>query len=696
MEHKLIQGGEQYLPFARSRIKALRATGLNYASEKILLPDGEVRVRIVGRHSYIELSGTQSGFYLVLPANDTYPSGDTVGATVPAVAAITINKDATLKVDDHSILESAHVNWKSGNKFVSYNHGIKYRYRIDRLAEDVSLASQNIYFNGAKYLTGGHGVAGAGIFRTEINGSSVRRFIIFTPISPTLVIAYAAPLGSNTWVEIGRINVSGGGAVNITEPSHTVVSGNVQSTVAGADYAGRVEDPWFMDPNGNNAISLITSDSTRVKRVVRCSIAAVDEFGVITLTATFAVGEHVGAPDNQTVTLESLGTTSATTQPSGTFTRTCHTAFTNIHGSFVPGDEVIAPMVREATQYNDYVGIGLLPSQTPYTSTYLREEVVGVDYSAAGEELFVYRRTTIADAGRPNTFNGNEGSGGTHIDYDWFAALPAGVERGLILSGVTGFTTDVDGSLPAYFNIDVTRSGSRVVSIGYYVGDVKIFDVPETTGFSYSYLNADAGDTENFTDVDQSVLSRLAVYSLDARDRSAIYEHMVQTVDTDPDWNHLTTAENLAVRSYTMKSTAKVVYKSVEVLSQDLEAITPFDATGAQLTTAGATGHIFVRNSPSVIRGITWDFRDLNTPNYANPPEASMASRKTGEFIASMKFKQTAFGAKLAINSASYIANPSTIQLIKKDTTTLGTVELNKIPLHGPTGYFRMMPVCVV
>lgn len=57
MEHLLILGGEIYLPFARSRIKAMRATGAKYASQRYVLPDATVRVQIVGQQSYIEISG---------------------------------------------------------------------------------------------------------------------------------------------------------------------------------------------------------------------------------------------------------------------------------------------------------------------------------------------------------------------------------------------------------------------------------------------------------------------------------------------------------------------------------------------------------------------------------------------------------------------------------------------------------------
>lgn len=57
MEHKLIQGGEQFLPFARSRIKALRATGLQHASQQFEVDGISVKARIAGEHDYIRIQG---------------------------------------------------------------------------------------------------------------------------------------------------------------------------------------------------------------------------------------------------------------------------------------------------------------------------------------------------------------------------------------------------------------------------------------------------------------------------------------------------------------------------------------------------------------------------------------------------------------------------------------------------------------
>ena len=77
--HKLIEGGEQWLPFAMSRLRALRPlfTGKN-ASQTFTMPDGaEVRVAISGEEEYVRISGGG-------PAYEFFTSEHvTLGAEVP-------------------------------------------------------------------------------------------------------------------------------------------------------------------------------------------------------------------------------------------------------------------------------------------------------------------------------------------------------------------------------------------------------------------------------------------------------------------------------------------------------------------------------------------------------------------------------------------------------------------------------------
>lgn len=63
MEHKLISGGEQWLPFARSRIKALRATGLQYVTQKYEIGGVFIEVQIVGEHEYVRINGGGEAVY---------------------------------------------------------------------------------------------------------------------------------------------------------------------------------------------------------------------------------------------------------------------------------------------------------------------------------------------------------------------------------------------------------------------------------------------------------------------------------------------------------------------------------------------------------------------------------------------------------------------------------------------------------
>ncbi len=62
MEHKLITGGSQWLPFARSRIKALRALGLPYVCQKYEIDGVRIEVRIAGEHEYIRLESGSGPF----------------------------------------------------------------------------------------------------------------------------------------------------------------------------------------------------------------------------------------------------------------------------------------------------------------------------------------------------------------------------------------------------------------------------------------------------------------------------------------------------------------------------------------------------------------------------------------------------------------------------------------------------------
>ena len=57
MEHRLIQGGEQYLPFARSCVAKLKGLGMPYASQQYEIDGVSIKVRIEPGHEYIRIDG---------------------------------------------------------------------------------------------------------------------------------------------------------------------------------------------------------------------------------------------------------------------------------------------------------------------------------------------------------------------------------------------------------------------------------------------------------------------------------------------------------------------------------------------------------------------------------------------------------------------------------------------------------------
>lgn len=63
MEHLIIQGGDQYLPFARNCVRALQATGLEYASRNFEVDGVSIRVKVTPAANYIWISGGAYPYY---------------------------------------------------------------------------------------------------------------------------------------------------------------------------------------------------------------------------------------------------------------------------------------------------------------------------------------------------------------------------------------------------------------------------------------------------------------------------------------------------------------------------------------------------------------------------------------------------------------------------------------------------------
>ena len=83
MEHKIIRGGGEYLPFARSCVAKLKKLGIGYASMSYIVGGATVKVRIVPGHEYIEIVG--GGYFVSVFPGVQYPETDPESDPCPGV-----------------------------------------------------------------------------------------------------------------------------------------------------------------------------------------------------------------------------------------------------------------------------------------------------------------------------------------------------------------------------------------------------------------------------------------------------------------------------------------------------------------------------------------------------------------------------------------------------------------------------------
>lgn len=84
MEHRLIRGGEKFLPFARTRIAALKALGTPYASQSFEIRSAKISVRIEPGHEHIRIEEAGSVYMETGQLGWTYPGGENPTKAEPA------------------------------------------------------------------------------------------------------------------------------------------------------------------------------------------------------------------------------------------------------------------------------------------------------------------------------------------------------------------------------------------------------------------------------------------------------------------------------------------------------------------------------------------------------------------------------------------------------------------------------------
>lgn len=284
----------KYLPFARARIKAMRATGLQFLSQKFEVEGVQINVRIEGEHSFVSIGGG-GGWYSIYPTSKEHPNGITqktnnLGETVTTTAFAVARPDGTTL--PHKKYVTGRYDWvsydgvkkdgtvKYGKNLITFDGDTEGRYpQVFATSAVPWIELTNIVINGQP-VAFVQRVSGVALFKAkdESTGTTTTYFI-FASIP-------GFPNANSTTIEFYKVPTS-----DVANPHAAVKFG---STVV----PGVMRQPLFFDGKGEKCVSYTTGAlGDTVTRVVR-GVVSTDGDGGISVEVTNSVfpSNRAGSP----------------------------------------------------------------------------------------------------------------------------------------------------------------------------------------------------------------------------------------------------------------------------------------------------------------------------------------------------------------------------------------------------------------
>ncbi|WP_428145873.1 hypothetical protein [Delftia acidovorans] len=173
-EHLLLGGAEEakLLPWARGRVRALRAAGFRHITQRYEILGLLVRVTIADHDAWIEIKGG-SWEYLTWPTSLEHGMGvdkNEQGEEISPLCALTLNaSDKGLRRKENVDLLAGPHDWISDDHkdVLTYDHGNGFRYAISGAQNATSGAKAEIFRNGTRIKVA-HEVSGCAIFKASL------------------------------------------------------------------------------------------------------------------------------------------------------------------------------------------------------------------------------------------------------------------------------------------------------------------------------------------------------------------------------------------------------------------------------------------------------------------------------------------------------------------------------------------------
>ena len=275
----------KYLPFARARIKMMRATGLKYASQKFEVEGVQINVRIEGEHSFVSIGGG-GGWYSVYPTSKEHPNGITqktsnIGEVVAITAFAVARPDGTTQ--PHKKYVTGRYDWvsydgtkedgtvKYGKSLITFDGDTTGRYpQVFDTSAVPWIELTNVVINGQP-VAFIQRISGVALFKAKNESTGITTtYFIFASIS-------GFPGANSTAIEFYKVPMS-----DATNPYAAV-------KVGGAIVAGVMRQPLFFDGGGKKCVSYTTGTLGDIEtRVVR-GVVSTDGDGGISVEVTSSV-----------------------------------------------------------------------------------------------------------------------------------------------------------------------------------------------------------------------------------------------------------------------------------------------------------------------------------------------------------------------------------------------------------------------
>ena len=282
------------MPLARSRIAAMRASGLQFGSQRFSAGGKDVWVQIKGEQSYIsiEVEGVLAGYLL--------RCGD-----VPIKTNLSVGKTINEKAVPDST-ERGYNDWRGGGTIITYNSGRYLRYRLARVIpsgwqerfSSEYYAQNGMWVNGKKVETPFPVVSAARWTFTDSLGTRQTRLVAISLSSkpgatlPASIQGFLAHTeltvhmkDGDEWTVIGEFSVAGR-TLNAMVNSGAVGYDLGNNSYALLHYVG-LEDPIHFSPDGANFLVLVSPVASGPMR-----LGPVDGLAVETITVVGQLTFH--------------------------------------------------------------------------------------------------------------------------------------------------------------------------------------------------------------------------------------------------------------------------------------------------------------------------------------------------------------------------------------------------------------------